>query len=149
MIGNGRNRLHIGHVTDIVDGLRRCAETPEIEGRCYNLAGAAPITIGELVATISRALDATPTKSAWPAFPFRATRYIDLALTNLFGLKIRRLHSYDLFLSDRSFDISKAQSELGFRPRVAAREGLRELAEDFRRNGPSGIRVIDSHDEAR
>jgi nucleoside-diphosphate-sugar epimerase len=135
MIGSGRNRQHIGHVTDIVEGLRRCAETPGIEGRCYNLAGPAPITMGELVETIREALDVTLTKSAWPAFPFRVSRHVDLALTKLFGMKLRRLHSYDLFLGDRYFDISRAESELGYRPRVPPREGLRELAEDYRHRG--------------
>jgi nucleoside-diphosphate-sugar epimerase len=135
MIGKGRNQVHIGQVTDIVDGLRRCAETPEIEGRCYNLAGAAPITMGELVETIREALDAAVTKSAWPAFPFRASRHLDLALTNLLGVKLRRLHSYDLFLGDRSFDTTRAGKELGYRPRVTAREGLRALVEDYRRRG--------------
>lgn len=135
MIGNGRNRLHLGHVSDIVEGLRRCAETPGIEGRCYNLAGPAPITMGEFAATVSEVLTATLTKSSWPAFPFRATRHIDLALTNLFGMKLRRLHSYDLFIGDRYFDISRAERELGYRPHVSANEGLRRLAEDFRQKG--------------
>jgi nucleoside-diphosphate-sugar epimerase len=144
MIGNGRNRLHIGHVSDIIEGLRRCAETQGIEGRCYNLAGPAPITMGEFVATVSEALDAPMTKSPWPAFPFRATRHIDLALTNLLGMKLRRLHSYDLFLGDRFFDISRAERELAYRPQVSTREGLRRLARDFRETD-----VIDSHGTPR
>ena len=52
MIGDGRNPVHLGHVFDIVDGLRRCGETPGIERRCYNLAAAEPMAIGDLVASL-------------------------------------------------------------------------------------------------
>jgi nucleoside-diphosphate-sugar epimerase len=135
MIGNGRNRLHLTHVTDIVDGFRRCAETPGIERRCYNLAAAEAISIGALVARLAEALGANVKRRALPALPFRTTRHVDLALTNLFGLKLRRLHSYDLFLGDRVFDISRARKELGYDPRVSAEEGLPELVADLREAG--------------
>ncbi|HYO46033.1 MAG TPA: hypothetical protein VEY33_05030, partial [Gemmatimonadota bacterium] len=38
-------------------------------------------------------------------------------------------------LGDRYFDISRAERELGYRPHVSAKEGLRRLAEDFRQKG--------------
>lgn len=135
LIGDGRNRLHLGDVTDIVDGLVRCAETPGVEGRCYNLAGATPVTMGELAATIAEELGAGPSKRPWPALPFRATRQIDKALTRFLGLRLRRLHSYDLFLGDRWFDISRARRELGYDPRVSVAESVRAIVRDYRRVG--------------
>jgi nucleoside-diphosphate-sugar epimerase len=135
MIGDGRNRVHLGHVFDVVDGLRRCAETPGIEGRCYNLAAAEPLAIGELVATIARALGVRTTRRPWPALPFRVSRHIDLALCRYLGLKLRRLHSYDLFLSDRSFHVAKARDELGYRPRIPAADGLAAMVGEFVENG--------------
>lgn len=131
MIGDGRNPLHLGHVLDIVEGLRRCAETPGIEGRCYNLAAAEPVSIGELVGTIERALGTRTTRRPWPAFPFRVSRHVDLALSRHLGVKLRRLHSYDLFLSGRWFDITRARDELGYTPRVAAADGLAAMAREF------------------
>ncbi|HJR54228.1 MAG TPA: NAD-dependent epimerase/dehydratase family protein [Gemmatimonadota bacterium] len=144
MIGDGRNPVHLGHVLDIVDGLRRCADTPGIEGRCYNLAGAEPVAIGDLVATFAQALGVRTTRRSWPAFPFRVTRHVDLALCRYLGMKIQRLHSYDLFLSGRSFDIARARRELGFRPRISAAEGLTALVEGYFENGS-----IDSREGAR
>jgi dihydroflavonol-4-reductase len=135
MIGDGRNPVHLGHVDDVVDGLRRCAETSGIEGRCYNLAGAEPVPIGELVATIARALGTDVARRPWPAFPFRLSRHLDLALSRGLGLDLRRLHSYDLFLGGRWFDIARARDELGYRPRVAAAEGLAEMAREFVADG--------------
>lgn len=135
LIGNGRNRIHLTHVADIVEGLRLCAETPGIEGRRYNLAAAEGVAIGDLVTIVARALNASPTRTAWPAFPFRATRYIDLALTNMLGLRIKRLHSYDIFLSDRVFDISRARSELGYDPKVSIEEGVPGLVASYREAG--------------
>ena len=144
MIGDGRNPLHLGHVFDIVDGLRRCAETPGIEGRCYNLGAAEPVAIGQLVATIERALGVRTTRRPWPAFPFRVTRHVDLALSRHLGLKLRRLHSYDLFLGARWFEIARARRELGYRPRVASAEGLTAMVGEFVENGS-----IDSREAAR
>ena len=135
MIGNGRNRLHLTHVADIVDGLRLCAETPGIGGRRYNLAAAKAVPIGDLVAIVAGALHASVDRVAWPAFPFRATRYLDLTLTNVLGLKLRRLHSYDLFLGDRVFDIARARAELGYDPKVSPEEGVPQLVEGFREAG--------------
>lgn len=144
MIGDGRNPVHLGHVFDVVDGLRLCAETPGIEGHRYNLAGAVPVSIARLVATIERALGVRTTRRPWPAFPFRLTRHIDLAVCRHLGMSLRRLHSYDLFLGGRSFDISRARRELGYRPRIAAEEGLTAMVEEFVRNGS-----IDSREAAR
>ena len=59
-------------------------------------------------------------------------------------MKLRRLHSYDLFLSGRSFDIARARSELGYRPRISAAEGLTDMVEGFVENGS-----IDSREGAR
>jgi nucleoside-diphosphate-sugar epimerase len=144
MIGDGRSRVHLGHVFDIVDGLRRCAEIPGIEGRCYNLAAAEPIAIGDLAATIAQTLGVRTTKRAWPAFPFRISRHVDLALCRYLGFNLRRLHSYDLFLGDRWFDISRARSELGYQPRIPVREGLAALVEEYVHTGS-----IDSRGHAR
>jgi nucleoside-diphosphate-sugar epimerase len=144
MIGDGRSRVHLAHVFDIVDGLRRCGETPGIDGRCYNIAAAEPIAIGELAAVIADALGVRMTKRVWPALPFRASRIVDLALCRILGLKLQRVHSYDLFLGDRWFDISKARSELGYRPRIDSREGMAAMAKEYRAAGLLGSPSIDS-----
>jgi nucleoside-diphosphate-sugar epimerase len=135
MIGDGRNRVHLAHVDDIVAGLRACAGTPGIEGRCYNLAGPAPISMGGLVATLSRALGVASNRASWPAFPFRLARILDLTAAQTIGHRPRRLGSYDLFLADRWFDIARARSELGYQPRVSAEEGMAQLALHYRAKG--------------
>ncbi|HJU85792.1 MAG TPA: NAD-dependent epimerase/dehydratase family protein [Gemmatimonadota bacterium] len=143
MIGDGKSRVHLAHVFDIVNGLRRCGETPGIEGRTYNLAAAEPIAIGELAEVIAAALGVRMTKTVWPAFPFRVSRIVDLALCRILGLKLRRIHSYDLFLGDRWFDISKARSELGYSPTIATRDGMPALVEEYRAAGMLDTPSID------
>lgn len=135
MIGNGRNRLHPGHVDDIVTGLVRCAVTPGIDGRCYNLAGPEPVAIGDLIATVSRELGVRPAKAAWPAAPFRLSRLVDLSRARLLGSRIRRLESYDLFLADRCFDLARARRDLGYDPVIPAQEGMAELVAWYRAEG--------------
>ncbi|HET9334750.1 MAG TPA: NAD-dependent epimerase/dehydratase family protein [Gemmatimonadota bacterium] len=135
MIGDGRNRVHLVHVDDIVAGLRACADTPGIEGRPFNLAGPAPISMGELVDTLSRALEVESNRARWPAFPFRLARLFDLTAAHTIGHRPRRLGSYDLFLADRCFDITQARIELGYQPRVSAEEGMARLALHYRAEG--------------
>lgn len=134
-IGDGQNRLHFAEVSDVVDGLVRCLETSGIEGRAYNLAGPAPITLERLVDTLAGEIGVAPRKRPWPGWPFRATRRIDLALSRHRSREPRRLHSYDLFLADHAFDISRARRELGYEPRVAIEDALRRLVRDYRRAG--------------
>ena len=135
MIGDGRSRVHLVHVDDIVAGLRACADMPGIEGRCYNLAGPAPISMGGLVEALSRALGVESSRVAWPAFPFRLARLLDLTAARTIGHRPRRLGSYDLFLADRCFDITRARTEIGYRPRVSAEEGMARLALHYRAEG--------------
>ena len=56
-------------------------------------------------------------------------------LRSWIGSKVRRLSSYDLFLADRCFDITRARRDLGYDPVVPARQGLAELVAGYRAEG--------------
>lgn len=139
-IGSGRNRVHLCHVSDVVSGLRACAEAPGIDGRTYNLAGPAPISMDGLVDALSRALGARrAARVAVPGFPIHVLRGLDLAAARALGTRPRRIGTYDLFLADRCFDISRARAELGWNPVVEAEEGLAELVAHYRDEGLLGV----------
>jgi len=42
---------------------------------------------------------------------------------------------YELFLADRAFNISKAQKELEYNPRISMIEGIQETVKWYRENG--------------
>jgi nucleoside-diphosphate-sugar epimerase len=70
-----------------------------------------------------------------PQFPFRA--WYDLA-TFIYihsGFVLARTHIYELFLEDRVLDITKAQKELGYDPKVSMREGIQQAVRWYRENG--------------
>jgi len=45
------------YISDVVDGLRRCAKTPRIEGETYIIAGMEPIKLKQLVDMIAQELE--------------------------------------------------------------------------------------------
>jgi len=69
--GSGGNHTHTGHILDIVDGLRRCGETPNIEGQCYLLAGKAATRIDEFVKLFAKELGVSISSMRFPDFTYR------------------------------------------------------------------------------
>ncbi len=126
VIGPGNNHTHVSHVTDVVQGLRLCGETPGIEGRIFNLASAHPVTVNELVTGIAEELGVPLSSLRVPRFPYRMFHGANCMLYRLCGRELPRASKYELFLSDKVMSIAKAQRELGFAPKVSVQAGIRD-----------------------
>ncbi|HUP00587.1 MAG TPA: NAD-dependent epimerase/dehydratase family protein [Gemmatimonadota bacterium] len=134
-IGSGENHVHDVYISDVVEGLHRCAETRRIAGRCYILAGKEPVMLKELVAAIARELELDPPNSRWPAAPFVAYRRLAAVAYRRLGVEPPFSRKFDLFLDNRVFSNSRAQEELGYSPRISIPEGMRETLAWYRENG--------------
>lgn len=135
MIGSGENHAHMGFVSDVVDGLRRCAEVKGIEGEAYIIAGKEPVKLKQFVGMIADELGIGVSPARSPEFPFRVFHFLNSFAYRHFGFELPRSHTYELFLADRIFDISKAQKELGYDPKVSMRDGIRRTVEWYREKG--------------
>jgi nucleoside-diphosphate-sugar epimerase len=135
IIGAGENRTHMGYVSDVVEGLQRCAETHGIEGQCYLLTGNEPLQLRQLVGAIAQELGLPQPQGSTPAASFRAFYALALAVYHSLGVELPYAHRYELFLTDRVFNIAKAQKELGYRPQVSMREGIRQTVRWYREKG--------------
>lgn len=101
VFGDGSTRRDYTYVEDIADGVVRALE------RCqglnlYNLGNSSPVTLNELVATIAAALGRTP--------------------------KLDRLPPQPGDVRQTFADISLAERDLGFQPRMPFAEGIRRYA---------------------
>lgn len=135
MIGDGRNHYQPIDVSDVVDGLIRCGTVPGIEGRIYILAGNRPHRLQEIIGVIEKELGVTTSKSAIPLTALRAYRALNNLVLACTGRNLPRHDRASFFLYDRSFDVSRAWTELGFAAKVDLEEIVRRAADSYRERG--------------
>jgi nucleoside-diphosphate-sugar epimerase len=135
LLGKGANAINIIYAGDVADGAIRAATAPHAVGQAYNFSSAGELTQKQLLNWLTDAL----------GYP-RVARSISVRLAFLGGLLSevigkmiflkRRPHvtRYAVALVGRStlYSTAKAQSQLGWQPRVKAEEGLRLTLDWFR-----------------
>jgi len=136
VLGSGDIFYHLTYIDDLVEGLRLCGETPAAANRTYILAGGEVTTLNELIAII--AAEAGVQAPSWklPVWPVwlagAACEAICVPLRLEPPLYRRRV---DFFTKSRAFDIARARAELGYRPQVPLREGVRRTLAWYREHG--------------
>lgn len=125
-IGSRDNIVPIVHVDDVVQAMVLAGRASQIRGRVFNITDGSKTTISELVAGLASAVGAQP--------PTRVMRRIlPQIAVNLFELLGREgpiTRSTFRFLgTSRYVDISRAQKELGYEPRVSLKEGIAGCAD--------------------
>jgi dihydroflavonol-4-reductase len=136
VLGRGRIFYHLTYIDDLVEGFRLCGEVPEAAGRTYILAGGEVTTLSELIALIAEEADVARPRLRLPVWPFWMAGAACEALCAPLGIEppiYRR--RVDFFTKSRAFDISRARAELGYRPRVDLREGIRRTLAWYRHAG--------------
>jgi nucleoside-diphosphate-sugar epimerase len=135
MIGDGRNHYQPIDVSDVVEGLFRCGTIPGIEGRTYILAGDRPHRLREIVRAIEMELGVTTSRSMIPLVALRAYRALNTIVLARTGRNLPRHDRASFFLYDRSFDVSRARTELGFTASVDLEGIVRRGADSYRAGG--------------
>jgi nucleoside-diphosphate-sugar epimerase len=136
ILGSGEIFYHLTHIDDLVEGFRLAATVPRAAGRTYILAGGEVTTLNELVRIIGA--EAGVPGELWhlPVWPFWMAGAACEAICAPFGIEpplYRR--RVDFFTKSRAFDITRARTELDFRPRVTLRDGIRRTLEWYRAEG--------------
>jgi nucleoside-diphosphate-sugar epimerase len=135
IIGSGQNHTHTGHILDIVNGLRRCGETPDIEGQCYLLAGRSATRIDDFVKMFAKELEVSISSMRLPDFPYRVFHGMSCMLYRWYGATLPRANDYELFISDKVLSLEKAKRELGYEPKIPIEQGIRETLQWYREQG--------------
>jgi UDP-glucose 4-epimerase len=107
--GDGLQSRDFVYVTDVVQALRKAADTPNVSGKVYNVGTGGSITILELVAALNRLLGTSLPPRHGPPRPG----------------DVRHSRA----------DISRARRELGYEPTVPFAEGLARTLEWYRQQG--------------
>jgi nucleoside-diphosphate-sugar epimerase len=135
IVGRGDNALPFVYVTDVVQGLLLALDCDEAVGQAYNISNDAPLTQQQVLEAIAHDIGVSP-----PTIhvPYRALYAGGGAAERLAALAssqqqpvLTRL-GVKLFGTDNRHAIDKARRELGYRPQVPLREGLRRTAAWYR-----------------
>jgi dihydroflavonol-4-reductase len=135
-LGRGQIFYHLTYIDDLVEGFRLCGEVPTAAGRTYILAGGEVTTLDVLIGLIAAEAGVPKPSLHLPVWPFWTAGAICEAICTPFGIEppiYRR--RVDFFTKSRAFDISRARAQLGYRPQVTLREGIRRTLEWYRKAG--------------
>jgi nucleoside-diphosphate-sugar epimerase len=126
IFGGGKNLRHPVYISDAIRGLELCAETQNIDGEVFIIAGKVPVESRELVNVISRELNIRAQKIYLPVF---LGQWGGLVLELLFKLPGKQppfsRRSMDFFLKHNAYRIDKARRRLGYRPQIDLQTGIR------------------------
>jgi nucleoside-diphosphate-sugar epimerase len=128
LIGSGANLLNIVYAADVADGAVRAANHPDAGGRAYNLCSEGELTQREFLDALTEALGRPPVRRRVPLW----LAYAGGLASELIGRAIRLKRApyitrYAVGLVGRPtlFSTARAKEQLGWRPRIDPREGLR------------------------
>lgn len=136
MIGKGETLFHMVYIDDLVDGIILCGTKPEAIGQIYILAGREPVALNDLVKITADILNVSPPRWQVPYAPVFMAGHLCELVFKPFGIHpplYRRRVSF--FKNTRWFDITKAQQELGFNPKVDVRCGIERTARWYQQEG--------------
>lgn len=134
-IGTGKNRVDTTYIDNAADAhllaADRLAEIPELSGKVYFISQGDPICLWDMVDAILHAGGLPPVTGR---IPYKMAWLIGAALEGIYRLmgsrgepRMTRFVANELATS-HWFDISAAQQELGYTPRVSTQEGLKHLS---------------------
>lgn len=135
IIGTGENYDHMVYVDDLVEGVRRCGEVKDVEGRTYIITGPEPAKLRQVLEMIAEELGADTFLGSLSVTPFRVYHQFCGLVYRSFGIQLPRSHYYDLFFMNHIFRTAKAQKELGHFPNVSLRDGFRRVLGWYRAKG--------------
>jgi nucleoside-diphosphate-sugar epimerase len=136
IVGAGDNALPFVFVTDVVQGLLLALDHERAVGEAYNITNDRPLTQRQFLHAIAQEIGARPPRLHVPYHALYAAGHAAerLAMITRSARRppITRL-GVAFFGTDNRYAIDKAQHQLGYRPRVAVREGVRLAATWYRR----------------
>ena len=130
LFGTGRNRRSMVYTDNLVDGLLRAESTPAAAGHAYWVADAQPYEMGEILATVRRALAdegldvAARRQVRLPGVLADVAGAADTALQRA-GRYSQSVHVLSEMNKTIACSIDQARRDLGYEPAVDLYEGMR------------------------
>jgi len=136
LIGSGDNLLNLVYAADVAEGAILAANHPEAGGRAYNLCSEGEVTQRQFLDAFTEMLGRPRVQRRVPFWLAYAGGFVSEAIGRAIFLKrpphITR-YAVGLIGRPTRFSIARAREQLGWRPQVGARAGLRRTLDWWRR----------------
>ncbi len=127
IIGNGKNRVPLIHVDDVVQALILALENKKVHRDAFIVTSGEELTQEQAYAIVAKKLGVTVPARKVPVALAYVLVFVDW-LKGFLGTKRKLIKLYvDFLAEDRVFDISKAKRELGYEPKIPLEKGLESV----------------------
>ena len=138
ILGDGENIVDLTYIQNVVDALLLCAESPKNTlGKKYNISNGEPVKIWNLVNRICDELDFSHPRRK---ISRQAAHNVGGALEFIYSLipyspepPLTRM-SVSMMSNSTTLDISAAQNELGYQPKISIEEGVGRFLKWWKEN---------------
>lgn len=137
LIKEGQNLMDMTCVENVALAIRLALESPRAVGQVYNITNGEPQSFKSLLEDTLRGLGQPIRYRRIPAF-------VLASLASLFELVYKVLplkgeppltrYTYYLLRYSQTLDISKAQQDLGYQPKISIQEGIANYVQDYRKS---------------
>lgn len=140
IVGDGENKRSMAYIDNLAQGFILAGHSPAANGKVYWIADENPYSMNEIIKTIEDVLESDFSIECHHKrlqLPSAASN-IAYALDNLIqglGMYHQKIHVLSEMNKTIACDIGLAKSELGYRPAIALREGMRRSIEWMFNNG--------------
>jgi nucleoside-diphosphate-sugar epimerase len=130
LVGNGENRRSMAYVDNIVQGLMLCESVAAAKGQTYWIADRRPYTMNEIISTIEDVMEkdfgVVPARKRMklPSMASEVAWVVDKGLQGV-GLYHQKMHVLSEMNRTIACSVDKAERELGYKPEIELREGMR------------------------
>jgi len=130
IVGSGNNRRSMAYVDNICQGLLLCEQTPSANGQTYWIADRRPYTMNEIIDTIERLLETefslktAHKRMRLPGLAGDVATVVDAAIQGT-GRYHQKMHVLSEMNKTIACRIDKAETELGYDPKIDLEEGMR------------------------
>ena len=137
LIGDGRQLMDMTCVENVALAIRLALEAPEAKGEVYNITNGEPRAFRDLLEESLTGLDYPIKYRKIPASLLSgiasSLEFLYKSL-NLKGEPPLTRYTYYLLRYSQTLDISKAERELGYRPKISISEGIEQYVQDYRKH---------------
>lgn len=127
LIGDGMSFLRPTFVEDAAQGFCLLPNNPVSFGQIYNFAGPETLRVKDYFQTIAETLNVSFPKTRIPVIIARSLAILFENASHITGrAPILSISKIDFLTKDHGSDISKSTKQLGFRPKVDLREGVKQ-----------------------
>ena len=137
LIGDGRQLMDMTCVENVALAIRLAIEAPEDKGEVYNITNGEPRAFRDL---LEESLTGLGYPIKYRKIPASLLAGIASSLEflykflNLKGEPPLTRYTYYLLRYSQTLDISKAERELGYRPKISISEGIEQYVQDYRKH---------------